>query len=153
MKIHDFLLGLLIVVVSVVVFMIAKDFPDQNDGKPGAWLYPCALSILFFGCGVVLTLKSIKKLKEEPLIVFDKSLSKSGVFNICVVIACIAFYIEVSDYLGFLITMCIVLLAMFAMMRNKIIYTIIGAPLATVVIYLIFAKGLLVPLPEGLFYF
>lgn len=153
MKIHDFLLGLIIAIASVAIFMVARDFPDQNDGKPGAWLYPCALSILFFGCGVVMCLKGFTHLKGEKLFVLNKELSSFGAVNIAIVIALVLFYIECSDYLGFLITMCIVIGILLAILRNKLWVVIFTAPVATLVIYLIFSKGLLVPLPEGLFYF
>lgn len=153
MKIHDFLLGLIIAIASVSIFMVAKEFPDQNDGKPGAWLYPCALSILFFGCGVILAFKGLFHLKGEKLIVLNKELSSFGAVNIAIVVALVIFYIECSEYLGFLICMCIVIGVLLAMLRNKPWVVLFTAPVATLVIYLIFSKGLLVPLPEGLFYF
>ncbi len=153
MKIHDFLLGIIIAVAALVIFMVAKEFPDQNDGKPGAWLYPCALSIIFFGCGVVMSFKGLKHLKGEKLFVLNKELSSAGALNIIIVIAMVIFYIECSDYLGFLISMFIVIAVMLAMLKNKPWVILVTAPVATLVIYLIFSKGLLVPLPEGLLYF
>ena len=65
----------------------------------------------------------------------------------------VIFYIECSDYLGFLISMFIVIAVMLAMLKNKPWVILLTAPVATLVIYLIFSKGLLVPLPEGLLYF
>lgn len=153
MKIHDFLLGLIIAIIAVAIFVVAKDFPDQNDGKPGAWLYPCALAIITFVCGIVMSLKGLRHIKGEKLFVLNKELSSFGAVNILVVIALIVFYIEASEYLGFLISMFIVIAVMLAMLRNKPWVVLITATVATLVIYLIFSKGLLVPLPEGLLYF
>ena len=42
---------------------------------------------------------------------------------------------------------------MMVMMRNKLWVSVVAAPISTVAIYLIFAKLLLVPLPEGLLSF
>ena len=69
------------------------------------------------------------------------------------VCAFIIFYIECSEYLGFIITMFIVMFLMLMMLGNKLWVALVSAPLATVAIYLIFAKVLLVPLAEGLFSF
>ncbi|MGN0909297.1 MAG: tripartite tricarboxylate transporter TctB family protein [Succinivibrio sp.] len=153
MRIHDFLLGLLIIAVSAAIYFTALSFPDQNDGKPGAWLFPCALSILFGICGLCLAIKGLLHFREQKLVSLIPGLSGPGALRIAAVLAFVIFYILVSDSLGFLITMCIVIFAMMEMMRNKLWVSLLAAPLSTAAIYLIFAKLLQVPLPEGLFSF
>ena len=153
MRFHDFLLGLLIMAASAAIYFTALGFPDQNDGKPGAWLFPCALSILFWICGLCLAVKGLMHFKEQKLISLIPGLTLPGALRIAATVALVVFYILASDYLGFLITMCIVIFLMMVMMRNKLWVSVVAAPISTVAIYLIFAKLLLVPLPEGLLSF
>ncbi len=153
MRIHDFLLGLLIMAASAAIYLTALGFPDQNDGKPGAWLFPCALSILFGICGLCLAVKGLMHFNEQKLVSLIPGLTGPGALRIAATIALVVFYILVSEFLGFLITMCIVIFVMMALMRNRLWVSVIAAPAATAAIYLIFAKLLLVPLPEGLLSF
>lgn len=150
MRIHDLLLGLLIITVSTAIYFAAVDFPDQNDGKPGAWLFPCALSILFGICGLCLAIKGLIHFKEQNLFSLIPGLTAPGALRIVAVIALVCFYVLFSEDLGFLISMCAVIFVMMIIMRNRIITSLIIAPVSTVAIYLIFGKMLLVPLPEGL---
>jgi putative tricarboxylic transport membrane protein len=153
MRLHDLLLGLVILISAVIIYSVAVTFPDQNDGKPGAWLFPGALSILFGLCGIGLMIKGALHFKERPLVTLIPGLTLQGFFKILAVCAFIIFYIECSEYLGFIITMFIVMFLMLMMLGNKLWVALVSAPLATVAIYLIFAKVLLVPLAEGLFSF
>ena len=143
MRFHDFLLGLLIMAASAAIYFTALGFPDQNDGKPGAWLFPCALSILFGICGLCLAVKGLMHFKEQKLISLIPGLTLPGALRIAATVALVVFYILASDSLGFLMVM----------MRNKLWVSVVAAPISTVAIYLIFAKLLLVPLPEGLLSF
>lgn len=153
MRVHDFILGILIVIAGFVICSVAIEFPDQNDGKPGPWLFPVVLSLIFTGCGILLTIRGALHLREHPLFAINKNITIPGVFNIFVIIALVIFYIYFSEQLGFLITMEIVILGMMLILKTVWRKAIIVSACAVLAIYLIFAKGLLVPLPEGLFYF
>ena len=153
MRVHDCILGILIVITGLIICSVAIEFPDQNDGKPGPWLFPVVLSLIFAACGLVLTIKGALKFREQPLWTINKNITILGVFNIFAVIAAVIFYIYFSEELGFLICMEIVILSMMLLLKTVWWKAIIVSVCAVIAIYLIFAKGLLVPLPEGLFYF
>ena len=143
MRVHDCILGLLIILSGLAICYVAIDYPDQNDGKPGPWLFPVVLSLIFAICGLILFIKGF----------FDKSISKKGVFNIFSIFVLVIFYINFSETLGFLICMEIVLLSLMLLLKTKFIKALIVSVFACITIYLIFSKGLLVPLPEGILYF
>ncbi len=153
MRVHDCILGLLIILSGLAICYVAIDYPDQNDGKPGPWLFPVVLSLIFAICGLILFIKGLFHFKEHPLVFFDKSISKKGVFNIFSIFVLVIFYINFSETLGFLICMEIVLLSLMLLLKTKFIKALIVSVFACITIYLIFSKGLLVPLPEGILYF
>ncbi|MCR5536144.1 MAG: tripartite tricarboxylate transporter TctB family protein [Succinivibrio sp.] len=153
MKIHDALLGLIIFVGGLIICYVAKDFPDQNDGKPGPWLFPVVLSLLFSLSGLILFFKKFKTLKDRPLIDVQDRVGAAGMLKILVLLSLIIFYILTSEFLGFLIAMGLTMLIMMLVLRTKLYMALLVSACATLGIYLIFAKVLLVPLPEGLFYF
>lgn len=153
MKIHDALMGLIFFVIGLIICYVAKDFPDQNDGKPGPWLFPVVLSLMFSACGLILSIKGFRNRNNESLISFNKDLSFGATLKIIFVVALILFYVFAAESLGFLITMEIVILSLMLILQTKPLPAVIVSTCATVGIYLIFAKALLVPLPEGLFYF
>lgn len=153
MKMHDCLLGLLIMVSGIAICSVALTFPNQNDGKPGPWLFPTVLSVFFSVCGLVLFIKGLLHFKEQRLFENTSGLSAAGLFNIAVVIVLVIAYILLSDSLGFLITMTAIMLILMLLLKFGVVKSLIAAPLAVLFIYMIFAKLLLVPLPEGIFYF
>ena len=84
---------------------------------------------------------------------FVRNLTMAGLVNILFVIVLIIFYGLAVETLGFLLCMVIILLALMLMLKTSLVKALIVSVCATIVIYLIFAKGLLVPLPVGLFAF
>ena len=109
--------------------------------------------IIFIGgiCGAILFVKNFKTISASNL--FVRNLSLGGLINILIVIALIIFYGLAVETLGFLLCMEVVLLALMLMLKTTFVKALIVSVCATIVIYLIFAKGLLVPLPIGLFAF
>ena len=151
MRVHVSLIGLIIFIGGICICITASSFPSQMDGSPGPALFPMVLSGLFSICGAVLFIKNFKTISASNL--FVRNLSLGGLINILIVIALIIFYGLAVETLGFLLCMEVVLLALMLMLKTTFVKALIVSICATIVIYLIFAKGLLVPLPVGLFAF
>lgn len=151
MRIHDSLIGLIIFIGGICICYTASSFPSQMDGSPGPALFPMVLSSLFSLCGAILFLKKFKTMSSSNL--FVRNLTMAGLVNILFVIVLIIFYGLAVETLGFLLCMVIILLALMLMLKTSLVKALIVSVCATIVIYLIFAKGLLVPLPVGLFAF
>ena len=70
--------------------------------------------------------------------------------NFVITIACLVYYIVLSDKLGFLICASTILIAMFWALEVKKTWILPIAVLVTLVIHTVFYKGLRVPLPWGI---
>ncbi len=152
MRIHDSILGLIIFVGGILIAVHSSSFPSQFDGKPGPALFPMVLGGLFSICGLIL---AIKGFRQKDKWIFKKTIEfrPGGIFNMLAVMVAVVFYVLCAETLGFLITMTVILLVQMLLLKTKPVMAVITAIGGAVVIYLIFAKGLLVPLPEGLIYF
>lgn len=148
MRVHDSLIGLIIFIGGICICITSSSFPSQMDGRPGPALFPMVLSALFSICGAVLCLKNFRTLSRNNL--FVRNLSLAGLLNILLVIALIIFYGLMAETLGFIVCMELILLCLMLMLRTKLLQAVIVSACATGVIYLIFARGLLVPLPAGI---
>ena len=95
----------------------------------------------------------MKTLMVRPLIDVSDRVGAAGMVKILILLGLIIFYVLSSEFLGFLIAMGLTMLIMMLVLRTRLYLALIVTVCATLGIYLIFAKILLVPLPEGLFYF
>ncbi len=153
MRLHDSILGIIIMIAGIAIAMHSSTFPSQLDGKPGPALFPTVLATLFAISGLVLTIKGFLNKEDRKLFKVTLQLRKGGALNMIATFLSVIFYVYAVETLGFLITMGIILLVLLLLLKTKPVLACIIAILGTVVIYLIFAKGLLVPLPEGILYF
>lgn len=153
MKLHDTLLGALIVIISISIFSVAIGYPDQNDGKPGPWLFPSVLSVLLGLCGVGLIVSGWIRGRGQPWLALNPHLNRAGLVNIALMFVLAVGYILVAETVGFLLTMEAILLILMWRLHTKLNTAVPLSIAAVLVIYVIFAKALLVPLPEGWLYF
>jgi putative tricarboxylic transport membrane protein len=76
-----------------------------------------------------------------------------GVANIAATALGVLFYVYASDSLGFLLTSFCVMLVLMLLLKGKFALSALVAAGATLCIYIVFNKMLLVPLPTGFFSF
>ena len=89
--------------------------------------------------------------RREKLLKFDTgTLTLSGLLNILFVLGTIGCYIFLAEYAGFMIFSFLVLLILMKWLKVRPLASILMSSVVTLVIYLLFAKVLLVPLPWGL---
>ena len=150
MRVNDAIIGLIAIVLSIAVFIHVQSFP-LNEGYPGPSLFPMVLSVLLCIAGIVLVVKGLKS--KQPWFQRLPQLDLRGCCNILMTIVAILFYINASETLGFLITSFIVMFGMMILLRAKPWIALPVAVGMTLFIYLVFSKGLLVPLPRGLLAF
>ena len=126
-----------------------QSFPSLDNGYPGPALFPSVLAVLFILCGIGLIIQGIRQ--HEKLLKFDTdTLTFSGLLNILFVLGAIVCYIFLAETIGFLIFSFMVLLILMKWLKVKTLSSIVMSFGVTLVIYLLFAKVLLVPLPWGL---
>jgi putative tricarboxylic transport membrane protein len=149
MRVSNTAIGLFLIVFAAAVLWHVQNFPSLDNGYPGPALFPSVLAVLFIFCGVGLIFQGIRQ--RENLLKFDiGGLTLAGFLNIIFVLGAIICYIFLAEYIGFLIFSFAVLLALMKWLKVKTHSSILMALGVTFVIYLLFAKMLLVPLPWGL---
>jgi len=149
MRVSNTAIGLFLIIFSAVVLWHVQSFPSLDNGYPGPALFPSVLAVLFIICGVGLIVQGVRQ--REKLLKFDTgTLTLSGLLNIVFVLGAIVCYIFLAEYIGFLIFSFAVLVALMKWLNVKTLSSIAMAVGVTLVIYLLFAKALLVPLPWGL---
>ena len=149
MRVSNTAIGLFLIICSAVVLWHVQSFPSLDNGYPGPALFPSVLAVLFILCGIGLIIQGMRQ--HEKLLKFDTgTLTLSGLFNILFVLGVIVCYIFLAEYIGFLIFSFMVLLVLMKWLKVKTLSSIAMSFGVTLVIYLLFAKILLVPLPWGL---
>lgn len=125
-----------------------QSFPKLENGYPGPALFPGVLALLFFISGILLVYQGIRK-KERLLRFSLEGVDLRGWCNIALVLGVIAAYIFLSERIGFLLFSFISLVALMQWLKVSLLKSIMMAAGATSLIYLLFGKMLLVPLPWG----
>ncbi|MBW1960910.1 MAG: tripartite tricarboxylate transporter TctB family protein [Deltaproteobacteria bacterium] len=149
MRVSNKAIGVAVIIFGIAVILYARNFPKLEKGYPGPSLFPIVLAVLFIFAGIVLIIQGIRS--GESFLKLDlRDLTTHQIVNIALIVAAILFYIFLSDLLGFQFTSFIILLFLMKRLRVSTLWSLIMACTVTLVIYTLFAKILLVPLPWGL---
>ena len=149
MRVSNTAIGLFLILASALVLWHVQSFPSLDNGYAGPALFLSVLAVLFIFCGIGLIIQGVRQ--REKLLKFDTgSLTFSGFLNILIVLATTVCYIFFAEYVGFLIFSFLVLLILMKWLKVKTLSSLLTSIGVTLVIYILFAKMLLVPLPWGL---
>ncbi len=149
MRVSNTAIGLSTVIFGMFVILYAQDFPELEEGYPGPSLFPIILAVLFILCGVILIIQGVHK--GEGTWKFDLGDIRSfGAYNILLLIGAVIFYIFFSELLGFHVISFITLFLLMKRLKVSTKWSLMMSLGATFLIYALFAKMLLVPLPLGL---
>lgn len=151
MKFNDAIAGAVLLALSLAVLWTVQSYPKipgQNIG-PGA--FPGLVAVLLGICSLVLIWRGVRgKLHHERWITPGAWLTSwPHVRNFLVTIGCLLFYIFASEKVGFILTSIAILSVMFFVLNVRRVLIVPVAVLATVIVFLVFYKGLRVPLPWG----
>jgi len=151
MKINDAIAGGLLLLLSLAVFGLIRDFPPMPGQKVGPALFPGLIAAGLLASACLLIVKGWRGRHTEPWVVLEAWARDPGQWlkGVGVVILSIA-YVLWSDVVGFIPTGVLLLTALFTMLRVRLATAVIVAIVATLVIHGAFYKILKVPLPWGL---
>ena len=149
MRVSNPAIGLFLILSAAVVLWHVQGFPSLDNGYPGPALFPSVLAVLFILCGIGLIIQGVRQ-REKLLKLDTGTLRLSGSLNIFFVLGTIVCYILLAETIGFLIFSFMVLLILMKWLKVKTLSSIAMSIGVTLIIYLLFAKVLLVPLPWGL---
>lgn len=165
MKFNDAISGTVLLALAVAVLFNIQSFPKIPGQNIGPAAFPGLLASLLAVCAVLLIFKGFRSRQRTGSQPADNSgiasprewiaigpwmRSPAQLRNFLVTVGCLLFYVFASEYLGFILSSFLILVLMFVTLgvRHKIVVPIALA--VTLVIHLIFYKGLRVPLPWGI---
>jgi hypothetical protein len=138
-------------------FIIARTYSFQQtlitDNFLGATFFPRFVAYTMIGLAVLLFIQTLRHPPQKG----ETGLSELFDSRIRVPMAAlviISIYVAVLKPLGFIISTILLNVAIFWLFRARTLLYLTVIPLTiTLTVYLVFYKLLVVPLPEGLFYF
>ena len=150
MKLNDAIFGLVLMGLGSTVLFAIQGFPKIPGQPVGPALFPGLIATGLCVCGLLLIVRGLRQ-PRQPWLVFDDWVrSPRHVAGLLVLIGSIVFYIVAANWLGFLPTAVIILLAMLTVLRVPPGRSLVIALVATLVVHVAFYKLLRVPLPWGL---
>lgn len=152
----DLVSGAVSALFGTTVVVYVQRFPQLEDGSPGPALFPGIVGGLFVLFGLILVGRWVRDrvtrsvTTQEPR--DDATVtgpSWTAWINAAAVVGSIVFYLLVVDVLGFNLTIAVCLFGLAWKLGARVWVALGSAVVTTAVIYLVFQRLLLVPLPAG----
>jgi len=151
MKFNDAILGLISILISLVMMLMARHFPHIHGQAFGPSIFPNLIGIGMLICGILLTARGLRQWKQVPVVSLSEwTRSPRHIANFCFVLACLVFYLLAVNSLGFLLTVFIALGVLMIWLRREFWSSIFIAAAITTAIHQLFSRMLMVPLPGGI---
>lgn len=150
MKLNDAVFGLLLLALGLAVLIAVQAFPKIPGQQVGPALFPGLIASGLCVGGLILLWRGWRARAAVPwLALEDWVRSPRHRLALAVLIGSVLFYILVSQWLGFLLTSSLILIALFSVLRVPLPRSVPIALVATLLIHFAFYKLLRVPLPWG----
>jgi putative tricarboxylic transport membrane protein len=151
MKVNDAISGGLLVALGGSVLFAIRGFPKIPGQPVGPALFPGLIALGLCVCGALLMVHGLRQKPRQPWLVWDEWVgSPRHTLALAVLLGSVVFYIVAAEWLGFLPTAMLILLAMFLVLRVPVGLSVLVAVVAALLIHFAFYKLLRVPLPWGL---
>jgi len=148
MKISNALMGGLLLILAAAIGIYVSGFPGMSGQRYGAALFPGMIAAGLAACGALLLARGLRE--KAPAFEFAPwTRVPALVANFALVCGALLFYVFAVEPLGFMVTGFLLLLALFLKLGVRPLTSIVVAPVAVLVIQLLFYKLLKVPLPWG----
>ena len=151
MRFNDALIGAALLLLAASVLFMTRNYPSMPGQHYGPALFPNIIALGLGGCGVVLIVSGLKRLRLHPWLDFDEWTRTPGhMTDVALVLLGLVAYILLSDLVGFLaIGTALLTLWMVRFRNGKVLSSLVVAIIAALVIDYAFRRILLVPLPLG----
>lgn len=150
MKLNDAVLGAIFLALSLFVLWTVRSYPTIPGQNVGPAAFPGLVAGLLALCSVGLIVIGARARHAAPW--FEAGAwvrSRRHVAAFLIAVGGLALYVAAADRIGFLVGASVFLLALLLCLNVRPRIALVVAPVATLLIHLIFYKGLRVPLPWG----
>ena len=155
MKKANYFVAVVFVLLSAFVFLQISGFQQTliADDYVGAAFFPELLAWGTIGLAVLLVrLNYGDKFREDSRTLSD--LFPKEILTALEGLAILCVYVLLLEPLGFILATIVLNIALLLLFRVRNLITLTVFPVSiSLLVYLVFCKALVVPLPEGLFYF
>ncbi|MDR7400986.1 MAG: tripartite tricarboxylate transporter TctB family protein [Armatimonadota bacterium] len=145
----DALAGVVLALLGSYVFVAARSFPRMAGQYPGPGLFPQLLGALLVIAGVALVVGSVAGGRARVRRALLGG-SRRERLSALLVVAAVIFYIVAVTRLGFAVVSVLILSGLMAALGVRVRWSVLIGVGTTVVLYVLFARLLRVPLPEGI---
>lgn len=150
MKISDTVVGAGFAAAGVLTVAATLGYPSLDGGHPGPALFPRILGTLMAIFGGCLSLRGLRARDVSDQVAWLSLHRSQGFVNALFVLSGVIVYIVVADRLGFLVVGTAVMFVLMGRLEVRAGRALLIAAGFTVVVYVLFARVLLVPLPRGI---
>lgn len=151
MKLNDAIFGFILLALGVAVLVAVQGYPKIPGQPVGPALFPGLIAVGLCICGAILVVRGWMVRAQAPWLAWEDWVnSPRHALGLAILIGSIVFYIVAANWLGFLPTAILILVAMMLVLRVPPGRSILIAVIAALVIHFAFYKLLRVPLPWGL---
>lgn len=153
---RDLFLGLTFMLLGAVVVTVASQYPTMASLQYGPSLFPSLIGGGFLIGGLVISVTQLLALKSQ-LLGTGASIRTAFDFRSILVslLPCglIIFYIFASEFLGAALCLGVIMFVLMLVRRTSLPLALCVSLIASLIIYFLFARYLLIPLPTGLLNF
>ena len=147
MKMNDILNGILTATAGIAIFVKARTFPAIPGQRFGASFFPSVVGGTLVFAGLALAISSVLRKQTKPwLTVLSGMRSARGIVSFALIFASGLFYIFVSQYIGFIVTIFIIMFGLQLWFGGKWRSSLLAALGCSLGFYVVFAVVLRVPL-------
>ena len=154
MKIDDTVAGAILLALSLAVLWTVQGYPKIPGQNVGPSAFPGLVAGILAGCSIALIVRGLRARAAQAgqpwFELLPWTRSPRHVLRFALAVGLLAAYVLCAETVGFLVCGTLMLAAMMLSLGVRVPVLLAIAPVATLVIHLIFYKGLRVPLPWGL---
>jgi putative tricarboxylic transport membrane protein len=145
----DAIAGVVLALVGSFAYVTARSFPHLSGGYPGPGLFPQVLGAVLAAAGVALVVGAVAG-RRPPAPRPPGGGSRRGRLSALGVVAAVVFFLATVHSLGFVVVSVLILAGLMAALGVPARWNAPVSLAVTAALYILFARILRVPLPEGI---
>jgi putative tricarboxylic transport membrane protein len=151
MRFNDAITGAAFTCFAVLVLLYAQTFPPPGHQPIGPAFFPSLIAILMMLAGGVLMVRGVRDYVAERSLFKGApwTSSPSAWLRILMIPAAVIGYLLLSPYIGFMAAAALAVVALALQLRRPLVVALALGVVSAIVIYVVFTRLFLVPLPVG----
>ena len=149
MRIHDTLLGLIVMAFGAAIFGYTSTFPEFSGQRYGPSLFPRIIASGIGICGLIMAARGWRS--GQPWILVDPAMRGRGFLSFLAMPLAIGFYLLAAERLGFLPTAALIVAALALWFGVRTVPAVLLGVATAGLMQWFFGTLMRVPLPRGWF--